>query len=424
MPGSSTPDLVHQFLAGVHGDEENALAAALSWARRAGTSLYLVGGTLRDLLLERARRDVDLALDGDVQALTQAIAAAVPAQTLHHDAFDTATISGRKWTFDIARTRAERYPAPAALPEVRPAPIAEDLGRRDFSVHAMALVLAGPDAGTLLDPYDGRADLQLRLLRMLHPGSFRDDPLRILRLARYSTRLSFAGSPATLAAARLACPYLEVVSGVRLRNELERLFQEPRPEQALFALEELRALRRIYPELSVPATLGEAYTRLRADGGPAPGTSEYLGVLLLGWDRASVERFSERLALERTASSVLRELPEAERRIRALASVADPAQIVERLAPLALAAVRAAAARAGGQAYGIVSNFVRTLRHVEPELRGHDVIELGVPQGPAVGAALAALRSGRLRGQLQGRDDEIRLVQGLVRRAVQAEGVN
>ena len=108
-----------------------------------------------------------------------------------HWRFGTATVGVPGASVDLVTARSETYRQPGALPEVRPGSIAEDLARRDFTVNAMAVPLTG-DARGLVDPHGGRADLRAGIIRTLHTGSFRDDPTRIFRAARYSKRLGFS----------------------------------------------------------------------------------------------------------------------------------------------------------------------------------------------------------------------------------------
>ena len=138
---------------------------------------------------------------------------------------------------------------------MRPGSIGNDLARRDFSVNAMAVPIANiaNSAASILDPYGGRADLAAGVIRILHPQSFRDDPTRILRAARYARRFAFRIADDTLTQLRaaLAGGAMDTLTGDRVRHELERILQEPRPLAALRYAGELGALAAIHPALSV-----------------------------------------------------------------------------------------------------------------------------------------------------------------------------
>jgi tRNA nucleotidyltransferase (CCA-adding enzyme) len=169
---------------------------------RDAENVHLVGGAVRDLLLGQDPPDLDLVVDGDLGTVVQMLAGA----TISHERFGTATVTLEGFTYDIAAARRETYAYPGALPEVEPATLAEDLMRRDYTVNALALALGGPVAGKLSAVPRALEDLQAGVLRVLHAGSFEDDPTRLFRLARYAARLGFTVEPPTLALAERAVP--------------------------------------------------------------------------------------------------------------------------------------------------------------------------------------------------------------------------
>ena len=128
----------------------------------AGMPVYLVGGAVRDLLLGRDRNDLDIAVEGDAAMLGRRLGGDISV----HERFATATVRFGGVELDLATARGETYPRPGALPEVRPAPLAQDLARRDFTVNAMAVPLA--DDPQLVDPHRGLPDLRNGTLRVLH----------------------------------------------------------------------------------------------------------------------------------------------------------------------------------------------------------------------------------------------------------------
>ena len=163
---------------------------------------YLVGGAVRDLLLGGSAVDLDVAVEGDAVAVAEEVARRLGGTVRAHDRFGTATVQAGDVTVDLASTRSETYERPGALPEVAPAGLDEDLGRRDFTINAMAVGLTGSKAGELRDPHGGAADLEAGIVRVLHDASFVDDPTRLLRAVRYEARLGFAIDPDTERLAR------------------------------------------------------------------------------------------------------------------------------------------------------------------------------------------------------------------------------
>src|SRR5215207_1049622 len=203
------------------------LAAALRHAhpelevvrKQAEEPVYLVGGAVRDLLLGRPRADVDLVVVGDAAALAERLGGAAA----EHERFGTVKVEVEGHEIDIATARSESYPTPGALPVVAPADdIEADLGRRDFTINAMAIPIDGE--ARLVDPHGGEGDLKEGVLRVLHPRSFEDDPTRAIRAARYAARLNFRLEPET--EKLLRATDLSTVSADRRRAELERLAGE------------------------------------------------------------------------------------------------------------------------------------------------------------------------------------------------------
>ena len=211
------------------------LDAACDAATELGVELWAVGGAIRDLAAGIEPAELDLACGESSATLAAATAARLrngggETPIVHREPrFATARIelSGRR--IDLAELRSERYARPGALPEVRPgATIEEDLGRRDFSVNAVALGVAGPRRGELLDPFGGLEDLAARRLRALHAGSFRDDATRLWRGARYAAALGLRPEPETARWIEDAPRWIARISGRRLWAE----FDAPPPPAA------------------------------------------------------------------------------------------------------------------------------------------------------------------------------------------------
>ena len=169
-------------------------------------------------------KDLDISVVGDAPALAERLADSVSGRLTVHHRFGTATVVSQGVTVDLVTARRETYRQPGALPDVLPGDIADDLARRDFTVNAMALPLTGSDT-RLVDPHGGRADLDAGIIRTLHPGSFRDDPTRMMRAVRYSSRLDFQLADTTVMELQhaLAANALSTISADRIRHELDRI---------------------------------------------------------------------------------------------------------------------------------------------------------------------------------------------------------
>lgn len=200
-------------------------------------AVVLVGGCVRDMMLEREPFDWDIMVEGDIGPVLQTGEYLFKTvKTVRHAAFMTATLHFPDGTFlDVVTARTETYPKPAALPKVTKASILDDFKRRDFTVNALALHLSPDKWGELVDPFNGKADVEKGVIRVLHDLSFVDDPTRIYRAARYAGRYGWAVEPHTDALVREAVrggrPAL--LSPARRRNELIHLLNEPDPAPAL-----------------------------------------------------------------------------------------------------------------------------------------------------------------------------------------------
>src|SRR4030042_1495708 len=184
----------------------------------------LVGGVVRDLLLGYPNFDLDLVVEGDAVRLAQRVAETGQARLLAHHRFGTAKLRYENFILDLATARKETYARPGALPAVTPGTLKDDLIRRDFSINAMAISLSAQDYGELIDPHQGKDDLEHRLIRVLHPKSFRDDATRILRGVCYEQRLGFEFEARTARLLKRDIPMLDTISGDRISKELEHIF--------------------------------------------------------------------------------------------------------------------------------------------------------------------------------------------------------
>ena len=391
-----------------------ALAALVQDAQGEALAIYLVGGSVRDLLLNRPTLDLDLALEGDAPALTRRVAIGLEdVRCIVHSAFGTATLKGTNFRLDVATARVETYERPGALPSVHPGSLQDDLFRRDFTVNAMALALTGDQRGAITDPFDGKSDLEAGLLRVLHEASFRDDATRILRAARYGSRLSFRLESNTMRWLRRDVAYLEAISGPRIREELARLWREPQPERILLRLSELGALQAIHPTLSFDASQAEAFAKLR-EIDATPSHTVYLALLAWEAPRPEATVLATRLALNKRETETVRAVPEVRTLERALSAEVRPSRAVELLSPFPLATVWALAAAGQESARVQALRYLRRWRYLKPSLDGHAILALGAIPGPQVGQVLRRLKAAKLDGEVRSRRDEERLARELL----------
>ncbi|MFI5038613.1 MAG: CCA tRNA nucleotidyltransferase [Solirubrobacterales bacterium] len=375
--------------------------------------VYLVGGAVRDLLLGGRPLDLDLVVEGDPAP----VAAALGGDVRTHDRFGTSTVSIDGVTYDLARSRRETYAQPGALPDVSPAPLSEDLLRRDFTVNALAIALTGDLAGTLEAAPLGLEDLRRRSLRVLHDASFIDDPTRALRLARYASRLEFEIDPHTLALleSALDAGAIRTVSGSRIGAELRLLAREPDPVSALRCAGELGIAHAIHPALGLD---DEPLARRALALLPADGRRDLLALALATRHVPPPELayLLHTLAFEASdRQTIIAAATRSPTLARDLGRAGQPSEIAGAVADAGPELVALAGALGPERE---AREWLANLRHVRLEIGGNDLIEAGVPEGRAIGIGLHAALSAKLDGRLSGREAELR--EAL--RAAQANG--
>lgn len=352
---------------------------------------YLVGGWVRELVAGREPGgDLDVAVDGELEPVLERLEGLQRPLEIevhqHHQRFGTATVVLDGLRVDLSRSRRERYPSPGALPEVTPAPIEEDLGRRDFTVNAVAIGLRHPH--DLLDPFGGVDDIRAAVLRILHDRSFVDDPTRAIRAARYAARLDLSSDPGTLVALRATD--LTTVSADRREAELARLANEPRAARGFELLAEWGLIEAPPEALELVAAIDLLSAESPWSGDP-PLRGRAILLAIEGGPQAD------------SAMSLAQAEPERPSEAMRLAGGHQPAELL--------------LAAAAGCAW--IQDFAETWSRVSLEISGQDLIAAGIPEGPAVGAGLRGALERKLDGGLSGgREAELAVAIELAREAI------
>lgn len=386
---------------------QRLLQRAIELADAQRLPLYLVGGPVRDAYLQQPVTDLDLVIEGDAWPLAEAFAATTGGRLTTHAAFRTAVVEVAAddaiCAIDFVTARREIYPAPAALPVVTPSHMADDLRRRDFTINSLALKLSGA-AVALLDPFDGIGDITARLIRVLHDDSFRDDPTRILRAARFAARLDFAVAPQTetLLAAALAERMIARTSSQRILHELWLTLDEPQPERTLALLRRWDALDQL--ELVWSEQWPALFAAARAADWPEVTLRElYIGLLIWPMPTPARRAFAARYNLPTAVRKLLDELPAGgwPARLEPLAEPAISALELERLLHgLSTSALRALQLVAPPVAAVNIARYLAAIRPLPALLSGDDLRTQGVPPGPIYRQVLAELRQAQLAGSV------------------------
>ena len=398
-----------------------------------GCQVYVVGGVVRDLLLGHITLDLDLTVEGDGIAFARLVADRYGAGLAVFERFATARLTfpdGLK--MDIATTRRESYAQPAVLPTVQPASIEEDLYRRDFTINAIAMQLNPGQFGHLLDAYGGQRDLRARTIRVLHVGSFQDDPTRIFRAIRFEQRYGFRLEHTTsrLLAQAASTNLIQQLSGPRLQNEIQLLFAEHNPVRAIARLAQLKLLRFLHRRLcyttnvrrvvtAVPKAL--AWWARRFTDSVVDRPIVYLMALSSESSPAVVAAMIRRFALSRVhAENVSAGGSRIDRALKQLTNkgTVRPSQVYRLLADLSDEALVLLLAKQVGRQHGVrLSLLKRHLltyvknRTVKTALTGLDLQSMGLKPGPQYKTILGKLLDARIDGMITTEAEERAFVQ-------------
>jgi tRNA nucleotidyltransferase (CCA-adding enzyme) len=399
-------------------------------------ALYIVGGFVRDLLLDRPSLDFDLVVEGDAIMLARALVERYGGRFTSHARFNTAkwhldkyqipegekSAYGRSFasplhSIDLVTARTEFYTHPSALPTVERSSIKLDLHRRDFTINTLALRLDGRHYGDLYDYWGGHSDLRQGLVRVLHSLSFVDDPTRILRAVRFEQRFSFSIEERTMELLQEARPLIDRLSGDRIRHELNHILAENLVTLILARLDELHLLEAIHPNLAWDEWLRvhietlaamdlETNWELDLEDRIQLKRDLIFTLWMLRLSPMQARAVIKRLKLSTVQAKVILSGCQLWRDRESLAK-ASPSAAVARLEdtpPLARYALYVATSNV--RIRDILKSYATRWRKISPATDGNDLKALGLPPGPAYRQILESLRDAWLDGEITSVEQE------------------
>lgn len=233
--------------------ETDVFARVAEAARQIGVPAYLIGGFVRDKLLGRPTKDVDIVCVGDGISLAHRVAALLdPSLKVNFfKTYGTAQVRFGDMEIEFVGARRESYSHHSRNPEVEPGTLEDDQLRRDFTINALAISLNADNYGKLIDPFNGLQDLEAKLIRTpLEPGqTFSDDPLRMMRAIRFASQLNFTILPETFQAIKDHAGRIKIISQERITDELNKIMLSPKPSVGLDLLYKAGILKIIFPQM-------------------------------------------------------------------------------------------------------------------------------------------------------------------------------
>lgn len=387
-------------------------------AEAMGMNVYLVGGSVRDMLLGQANLDIDLVIEGDGILFAKELSSHLEAKARSHPRFGTAQIILDDLKLDVATARTEYYESPAALPKVETSSIKKDLYRRDFTINTLAIKLNRKDFGRLIDFFGGQRDLKEKTIRVLHNLSYIEDPTRAFRAVRFAERFGFKLSKHTenLIRSAIQMELFEKLSGSRIYEELLIAFNETNPVKTLKRLSDYELLKVIHRNLvfddSLEARLlalsetlawyNLLYREEKADAGIL-----YLMALLSHLSDHDRKEALERLSAPSRLKEMMLNSIAAANAILMKLPLRDPAALYHLLADVRIEILLfAMAITKDVRRKKDISHFLVELKKVATFLKGSDLKRLGIPAGPVYAVILKALLDEKLRGKLKSAEDE------------------
>jgi tRNA nucleotidyltransferase (CCA-adding enzyme) len=246
-------DYIYTLETRLSPDQQKAVTLVLDAAKAAGMNLYLTGGAIRDMITGFPIRDLDFTVQGNALKLQKDLerAGAVVGDADGETRALLLTLPGGVRA-EVAMARSEHYDKPGKAPALAPATIIEDLRRRDFTVNAMALSLNEGSRGLLMDPFNGAADIEAKVIRVLHNYAFLEDPSRMIRATRFTTRFHWPLEERTQARYESGKEnnYIEYIRNSSIGHEIEQLAYEDDPQGILKAYEKEGWLKVLNPRWS------------------------------------------------------------------------------------------------------------------------------------------------------------------------------
>lgn len=404
-----------------------------------GYSAFVVGGMVRDILLGKKNLDLDIVVEGDAIRMGSDLARRLGATIVVHKKFGTCSLyTKERMKIDVATARREVYERPAALPKVEFGLLKDDLMRRDFTINSMAVSINTGSFGQLIDFFGAAADLRRGRIKVMHDGSFIDDPTRIFRAVRFESRFGFTidGHTEDLIKNAIEQSMFEKVEPQRIRDELILILQEPEPVRALKRMSELEELRFIHPELSLDSdfvrlseAIDDAISWYGKSGGRKRALDKWLIYLMALFDDLSyntvssicsrfVFRGSDRIRILSNKSCSTRAL-----KVLSAGREITPSGIYRLLEPLAFEVtvlIMAKAALLGGGkaklAGSRIKDFIQRYNGIRTGVRGDDIKAMGLKPSPRFKVILDKVLYGKLDGRLKTRSDEIDYVKRLLKK--------
>ena len=363
--------------------------------------VYLVGGSLRDAILKISPNEIDIAIKGNFDLFTEKLDENPNIKVAQKTEFGTAKVIYKNKEIDIANTRTEAYLPKGSLPKINElsVEIEKDLHRRDFTINSMAYNLNNSKNNQVIDPNNGLSDLKNKLIRSIHNDSFSDDPTRIFRAIKYSTRLNFNIEEQTLKELKSSSKLIKNLTSSRILNEIKKSLDEPSPNDLINNLIKFNLFNYVFNVKNINVNFNKVpneisnydYLILYFTYIKEEGLSEYLNK----FDNSKalklkVEQIKNiRSAINYISNSEYDSFPE------------DIYLSIKNI-PIAIFEVY----KTFGEYQEVITNMIKKLSNAKPQLNFNDMKNLGFTNPVQIGKLLLKVEIAKFKGQINTRLDE------------------
>jgi tRNA nucleotidyltransferase (CCA-adding enzyme) len=385
-----------------------------------GDRFFLVGGFVRDILLGLPSEDIDIAVEGSLGRVIEAVNERIDSEYIYYERFQTATLTLEDFKVDLITCRKESYEHDGALPKIIPGSLEDDIWRRDFTINALAIDVSAMGTYTLCGPKLAESDLKAGKIRILHEGSFQEDPTRIFRAIRYMCRLGFALEESTKKemAQAIEKGALNNISSARILTELCRDLNEKKAYAILLEYKAWHIDPYIAKDLKLPDKLSgdlELIHRLEfrfIEDTESFDPCELRLLTLFHHNYSQAAFFIEKFHLSKRFSNMLLSMERLNRSIVDATSGIKSSEIYRRFYDIQDEVLLTLYVCTDTMLVkNIIERYYTDLKNARNPLKGSDLLKIGVQPGPRVQELLNDVMNAYLDGIIESREDAIKYVQ-------------
>ena len=400
-------EFLEQFKYKFSSIEQKLLDMAELAAQKSSVKLYLVGGPVRDLLLGNLNHDLDFLIEGKIDFFIHEFNKITNSEPIKSSQFKTFKYKLYENEIDIALARTETYPYPGSLPKITPSTIHEDLYRRDFTINALAIELY-PKPYKIIDPLNGFEQLKNKTIKIIHDKSFQDDPTRIFRTFRYTSRLDFVIDKTTRKAIKRDMLNIKNISGQRITNELFKFLSEPNIDKSLSYLSQYNVLKVININFPSNITFVQYLKKLKyMNYLMIDKEILLLGILCFNMNESEIQDFISEFSIPKKISNLLFDLIKVKKKIYYSTRLKKASSITHLFDKYEVKSLQIAATISNNQDFNnIVDKYIKQWSKIKLDYDGDQISHLLSVDKRKLSVIISKVRNAKIDGYVHGKSNE------------------